>query len=229
MVDGLSKATQRLQMPSWIQLLWQYFYLAIVRMKKYLSRAQPRWALVTSCLIAVKKPLNFPQLTIISSWRHSLTRNLWIEKAGHPEDGWTAGEAPRPELTVPLKQLSKPASFSLKQCEQSFEPMSTLTRSPGWKISMRSWSTSQEPITDNIINFKHSNNNICHTLASNMLSRTSLRSSLMMIVPSMAITRSVRVRRNRLNIRCIRSISCLIWEEVLLSIKGFQEWLKNST
>ena len=48
-----------------------------------------------------------------------------------------------------------------------------------------------------------------HTFASNMLSRTSLRSSLMMIVPSMAITKSVKVRRNKLNILCIRSISCL--------------------
>ena len=35
--------------------------------------------------------------------------NLWIEKAGHPEDSWTPGEAPGPELAVSLKQLSEPA------------------------------------------------------------------------------------------------------------------------
>ena len=36
--------------------------------------------------------------------------NLWIEKAGHPEDSWTPGEAPGPELAVSLKQLGEPAS-----------------------------------------------------------------------------------------------------------------------
>ena len=35
--------------------------------------------------------------------------NLWIEKAGHPEDSWTPGEAPGPELAVSLKQLGEPA------------------------------------------------------------------------------------------------------------------------
>ena len=36
-------------------------------------------------------------------------KNLRVEKAGHPEDSWTPGEAPGPELAVSLKQLGEPA------------------------------------------------------------------------------------------------------------------------
>ena len=97
--------------------------------------------------------------------------------------------------------------------------MTKLTRSLELKTSMRSWSTFQEPIKDKFSDIKL-HISPCHTLASNMLSRTSLRSSLMMIVPSMAITRSVRVRRNKLNIRCIRSISCLEGELPLRVFKS---------
>lgn len=45
--------------------------------------------------------------------------------------------------------------------------------------------------------------------ASNMQFKASRRSSLMMMVPSMASLSSVKVLRTRVRIRCIRSTSCL--------------------
>ena len=35
-------------------------------------------------------------------------RHLGVEEAGHPENGWSAGEAPGAELTISLKKLREP-------------------------------------------------------------------------------------------------------------------------
>ena len=67
--------------------------------------------------MAVKKPLKFQQfISLIQSestaeLKTQNQKNLWIEKAGHPEDGGTAGEAPGPELAVSLQKFREPAKF----------------------------------------------------------------------------------------------------------------------
>ena len=70
--------------------------------------------------MAVKKPWTFPQcndgikslkiVTKISKkcYQYLRKRHLGVEEAGHPENGWSASEAPGAELTVPLKKLREP-------------------------------------------------------------------------------------------------------------------------
>ena len=61
-----------------------------------------------------QEALNIPQsLKIVTKiykkcHQYLRKRHLGVEEAGHPENGWSASEAPSAELTVPLKKLREP-------------------------------------------------------------------------------------------------------------------------